>query len=535
MLQSSVFSFSLSFLFIFSLFLNFSPFRSIRAHPEMSGSAQSSSESSLVSLLSSLSPLSSVGSVLPSGMSALSSGASGMQLSSPGAFSASVSSNGASGATFLTSGASPSPPDTSNMSGKASGGSDDSRRGHVSSISVSSGAKSKSGSLSAPKSYSASGLSSGMPSSLHSASIHDQVSANFPPMSLHPSSLSLASSSPTQHSPQMMTTPKFNIPKLNKGNYQEWKHHIDAALYLSSAKIYVESNIKFEDVRDSPIDAYHFLSAFTMLNNNITAEVRHNLGAVEPYSPYHLYKSVCELFEPKSSASRLHSHRKFFHLSCATAKDVPKFCTVIEQMCKKLHTKSLFSDDTICKIFKVEDPSHDDIKEKRRIMEDIITVLEDIDKMAVLIGGLPDSFETIVTILENDPKSCYATCKESILNHAHKLVQESVESGEKLNTVSTSSPSSQASSSTSSQSSVKKCAFCNKQGHTIDHCLASSLICGIIFVVVEAIVVSLPAEAEESQTNEDMVVHKTVTLTVLMTRLIFQHVFLVKQRKSMMT
>jgi hypothetical protein len=70
-----------------------------------------------------------------------------------------------------------------------------------------------------------------------------------------------------------MTTPKFNIPKLTKSNYHEWKHHLDAVLYLSSSKLYVESEICFEDVRDSPMHAYHFLSAFTILNNNITAEV----------------------------------------------------------------------------------------------------------------------------------------------------------------------------------------------------------------------------------------------------------------------
>ncbi len=103
---------------------------------------------------------------------------------------------------------------------------------------------------------------------------------------------------------------------------------------------------------------------------------------------------------------------------------------------KKLHTKSLFSDEIICQIFRVNQDAMQ-VEAKRKIVEEIITVLEDVDKMAVLIGGLPDSFETIVTILENDPKSSYATCKESILNHAHKLVQENAESGERLNAATT--------------------------------------------------------------------------------------------------
>ena len=110
-----------------------------------------------------------------------------------------------------------------------------------------------------------------------------------------------------------------------------------------------------------------------MLNNNVFQEVQNNLGAVELHSPYHLYKCTCELFGPKSSASQLCRYHKFFCLSCAAPNDVQKFCTVIEQMCKKLHTKTLFTDDIIARVFNLsDDDSYEVYEEKQRIVDKML-------------------------------------------------------------------------------------------------------------------------------------------------------------------
>ena len=64
-----------------------------------------------------------------------------------------------------------------------------------------------------------------------------------------------------------------------------------------------------------------------------------------------------------------------------------------------------------------------DMHEYRAIVQKIIEIMEDSDKMAVLLGGIPDSFETVSTIIENDPKADYKTSKEMIINHARKLMR----------------------------------------------------------------------------------------------------------------
>jgi hypothetical protein len=92
---------------------------------------------------------------------------------------------------------------------------------------------------------------------------------------------------------------------LSANNYQEWKHHVDAALYLSGSKKYVEKDIKFTDVSANPAEAIIFINAFTLLDNNLSIDIWQNLGSIEPYLPFHLYKAITELFEPKSAASRL--------------------------------------------------------------------------------------------------------------------------------------------------------------------------------------------------------------------------------------
>ena len=73
--------------------------------------------------------------------------------------------------------------------------------------------------------------------------------------------------------------PRFNIPKLTKDNFQEWRHHIEGAIYLSGASMYVQNDISFELIRSDPTKAFLFTTAYMLIDNNISPEVRQNFGS----------------------------------------------------------------------------------------------------------------------------------------------------------------------------------------------------------------------------------------------------------------
>ena len=79
-------------------------------------------------------------------------------------------------------------------------------------------------------------------------------------------------------------TPKFNVPKLTKSNYPEWKYNIDGALYLSNCKEYIENDVKFDDTRSDPLKAYYYITAYTLINNTITPEIHQQLGGFDSLS-----------------------------------------------------------------------------------------------------------------------------------------------------------------------------------------------------------------------------------------------------------
>ena len=281
-----------------------------------------------------------------------------------------------------------------------------------------------------------------------------------------------SSSSSSVHVPQTFPNVRFNIPKLTKQSYVEWKRKVDAALYFLQATEYVQQEVMYEQVKDNPSLALKFMTAYTLIDNEISMEIRQNLGVLVPYSPYHLYRRVVELFEPRNAASRLRNRRRFFRLTCAEPKDVGKFCTVIEQMCSNLSTMSVFTDEVIARMINKDQPEQVSVKkilQKRIFIEKVVKVIEDIDKMAVLLGGIPDAFETITTIIENDPIATYNTSKDMIIAQAQKITQSIVSSSERLNAVSTVSFSS--SSPTSPPLAVSNhCAHCGRDGHTSTKC-----------------------------------------------------------------
>ncbi len=274
------------------------------------------------------------------------------------------------------------------------------------------------------------------------------------------------------HVPQAFPNVRFNIPKLTKQSYVEWKRKVDAALYFMQATDYIQREVKYEEVKDNLNLALKFMSAYTLIDNEISMEIRQNLGVLVPYSPYHLYRCIVELFEPRNAASRLRNRRRFFRLTCAEPKDVGKFCTIIEQMCSNLATMSVFTDEVIAKMVNKDNPdsvSAKEIDQKRVFIEKVVKVIEDIDKMAVLLGGIPDAFETITTIIENDPSASYNTSKDMIVAQAQKITQSIGPSSERLNVVST-SISSASPSPTVSMSNSNHCTHCNRDGHTIVKC-----------------------------------------------------------------
>ena len=97
------------------------------------------------------------------------------------------------------------------------------------------------------------------------------------------------------------------------------------------------------------------------------------------------------------------------------------------------------------------------IQKFRAIIQQIVSVIEDVDKMAVLLGGIPDSFETVATIVENESKADYSLCKEMIIAHARKLVQDMPGPSERANMSGT-------------RDSTVSCSDCGRTGHDSSQC-----------------------------------------------------------------
>lgn len=393
------------------------------------------------------------------------------QLSDPNAsISGSVNSGGvspSSGAVSPSSGvfSGPQSPILLSPDPNASGSVQLAQSGNVlssSSVSGSSGSVSgSSGSISGP-----SGSVSGSSGSVFGSSGGSFMS----PGSVSGASAS-ASGSMSNVSSLMFPSVRFSVPKLTKQSYVEWKRKIDAALFFMQATEYIQSDVSYEQVKDDPSKAHKFMSAYTLIDNEIAGDIRQNLGVLTPYSPYHLYKRVVDLFEPKNAASRLRNRRRFFRLTCSDPRDVGKFCTMIEQMCSNSSTMSLFTDDVIRKIMGVPADfyiSEQDMRSKREFICRVIKEVEDTDKMAVLLGGIPDVFEVVTTIIENDPTATYNKSKDMLIHHAQKIVQETIVSSERVNAIS--SASSQSSNPSPPAQSSRRCTHCNRDGHLVTKC-----------------------------------------------------------------
>jgi hypothetical protein len=141
---------------------------------------------------------------------------------------------------------------------------------------------------------------------------------------------------------------------------------------------------------------------------------------------------------------------------------------------------SIFTDDVIENIAQTKGKmSSHEMQHWRAIIQRVINIIEDMDKMAVLLGGVPDLFETTVTIIENDVNMTYGKCKEMLIAYAQKVVNESHDSSERINAVLTSSSTSSSNSSNSGLSNVANssnsnansyCDHCNRNGHSNAAC-----------------------------------------------------------------
>jgi hypothetical protein len=144
-----------------------------------------------------------------------------------------------------------------------------------------------------------------------------------------------------------------------------------------------------------------------------------------------------EYFEPKSASSRLHNRQKIFQLTCEDSREMSKFCTKIKTMCAKANTMLLFNDKMIESIFLQLKKliSAEKLKRYCAITQKIVKMIEDFDKIAVMLGGIPSAFKTITTIIKNDANADYQSSKEMIINHARKLVLDQVSLSESINRI----------------------------------------------------------------------------------------------------
>ena len=231
---------------------------------------------------------------------------------------------------------------------------------------------------------------------------------------------------------------KWTIPPLTKKNYLIWKKKVDWALYVKGVEKYVQTRVEMPGRKHPDFQGY--TTAYGLIANNIHHEVINLLGEVRD-NPYDLYHRIVELFNPKTAGTRLINRIKYFQLRCHDMS-ITKFCSSIEKMSAKIDSYSLFNEQMIRKM--TEMSLSDVIKE-------VIRVIDEADKLAILLGGLNEAYQTQESLLRADPTMTYEKAKEVLEN-----AQFHMKSDQEKESV--------------ASASDKTCSKCKKSGHLAKDC-----------------------------------------------------------------
>ncbi len=231
---------------------------------------------------------------------------------------------------------------------------------------------------------------------------------------------------------------KWTIPPLTKKNYSIWKNKVDWALYVRGVDRYVQTRHEMPGRRHP--DFQGFTIAYGIVANNIHHEVTNLIGEIKN-NPYDLYHRIVELFNPKTAGTRLINRIKYFQLRCHDMS-ITKFCSKIENMSAKIDSFSLFNDQMLRKMAEMS---------LVECVKEVIKVIDEADRLAILLGGLNDVYQTQEFVLRADPNMTYDKAKEVLENAQFHLKSDN----EKDSVAS---------------ASEKTCTKCKKNGHLAKDC-----------------------------------------------------------------
>ena len=242
----------------------------------------------------------------------------------------------------------------------------------------------------------------------------------------------------TQINKDPLKDAKWTIPPLTKKNYIIWKKKVDWALFVKGVERYVQTRVDMPG-RKHP-DFQGFTTAYGLIANNIHHEVTNLLGEVQD-NPYDLYHRIVELFNPKTAGTRLINRIKYFQLRCQDMS-ITKFCSSIEKMSAKIDSFSLFNENMMRKMSEMT---------LIEVIKEVIKVIDEADKLAILLGGLNEAYQTQESLLRADPTMTYEKAKEVLEN-----AQFHIKSDQEKDSV--------------ASASDKSCTKCKKSGHLAKDC-----------------------------------------------------------------
>ena len=202
---------------------------------------------------------------------------------------------------------------------------------------------------------------------------------------------------------------KWSIPVLNKNNYVHWKRKVDWALKVKGVKQFVEN--RYQEPTRNHVNFKGFNIAYGIVANSVSNEVMNILGEMQE-NPYDLYQRISELNNPRTAVSRLVNRIKYFQIKCEDSASITKFCSKIETMSAKIDPFSLFTEQMMEKMSSMS---------VSECIKETIKVIDEADRLAILLGGLPEEFDTQANILRADPATTYVKAKEMLEAAAYKL------------------------------------------------------------------------------------------------------------------
>lgn len=168
-------------------------------------------------------------------------------------------------------------------------------------------------------------------------------------------------------------------------------------------------------LKDDERNAY--FTAWKIVAGSLSRECAHLVLKVVEYNPYDAYHAIIEKFDPPLTSSHLAQRHAFYKAQCHFARDVLKFISDIDMASDKLQQQVL---NHTAKFFTRLNKKKYTVQMLDPNIMDLLKELMELEKLAVLLGGLPSDFEVITILIENDRRSSYKTAVSMIQNHANK-------------------------------------------------------------------------------------------------------------------